>query len=292
MNGAYDMILSQTGLSGIAIIAVTLLTAVMVYQLLPTLVCQWDPRFKQAVRSNNRIDLKMEKKRKISVWIGRLIDKQKRQLILAGFDQTRFHTLYLVSLGLVAVIGLFVSLCVNIKAAPLLLAVFVISQSNLMIHRRAKVRMKHFARGSYKIYRFIHEQVSSGISLPDALKGLPSAIRDPVVQPVLVRFSALYALTLDFDRAFDIVRESFGEDETRMLGAQIRQSLQSGVAGSSMARMEELLFVRTYTLLQEETNRMRSTLVWIVAGALVPVLIIFLYPMLFEALAATRSVFS
>ena len=167
MNGAYDMILSQTGLSGITIIAVTLLTAVMVYLLLPTLVCQWDPRFKQAVRSNNRVDLKMEKKRKISVWIGQLINKQKRQLILAGFDQTRFHTLYLVSLGLVAVIGLFVSLCVNIKAAPLLLAVFVISQSNLMIHRRAKVRMKHFARGSYKIYRFIHEQVSSGISLPD-----------------------------------------------------------------------------------------------------------------------------
>jgi Flp pilus assembly protein TadB len=172
-------------------------------------------------------------------------------------------------------------------AAAVLPAVLV----NGRITSRISERKKAFTRSLYKIYRFLDLQLSAGIKMTDALSGLPGTVTDPLVHPVWLRFSALYELTLDLDAASDLVRKAFGGSDCEMLATHLRQCMQTGQAGRSLKRMEELLFSRFFSQMQQETKQIRTQLLITACLGLVPAIVSFLYPMIHEAAKALQSIF-
>jgi len=172
-------------------------------------------------------------------------------------------------------------------AAAVLPAVLV----NGRITSRIAERKKAFTRSLYKIYRFLDLQLSAGIKMTDALSGLPGTVTDPLVHPVWLRFSALYELTLDLDAASDLVRRAFGGSDCEMLATHLRQCMQTGQAGRSLKRMEELLFSRFFSQMQQETKQIRTQLLITACLGLVPAIVTFLYPMIHEATKALQSIF-
>lgn len=158
-------------------------------------------------------------------------------------------------------------------------------------HLAARIakRKKAFERNLYKVYRFLNMQVSAGVKVQDALRGLAECLQDPIVKPVFLRFAASYELTLDLEQAMQEVRRAFPGSDCELLATHLRQILQTGQIGKTMRRMEDLLFSRYFSHLQNQTERFRQRLLWLAILALLPVLLFILYPLFHAAAEAVRS---
>lgn len=241
--------------------------------------------------------LPLQRKPGLMIPFTTMIQKGVLRLQKAGYDSPNAFWIYLATQSILPLLILFSAAARNpasgtdsfaVYAMALLPAVLV----NSSITRNIAARKRSFARSLYKIYRFLDLQLNAGIKMTDALRGLPDTVQDPLVHPVLVRFSALYELTLDLEMAMNLVRRSFGGPDCELLATHLRQCLQTGQAGRSLKRMEEMLFTRFFSQMQLETRQIRTRLLLTACLGMVPAIIAFLYPLLYEAAQALQSIFS
>jgi hypothetical protein len=75
-----------------------------------------------------------------------------------------------------------------------------------------------------------------------------------------------------------------------MLCVSIRQCVETGVAGKTLLKMEQLMFAKYFYLLQKDTARYRTRL--LISGLLVmaPLVILFALPIIYEAVSAFGQV--
>ncbi len=159
------------------------------------------------------------------------------------------------------------------------------------LNLRIEKRKESFDRALYKIYRFLNMQISSGIKVTDAIRGLPEAVHDTYVKSILTRFSAVYELTYDLDQAAKEIHQAFGGQDAHMLIMHLHQAVKSGETGKSLLRMEELLFSRYFSHLQAESQRYKNQLIWIAVIGLIPIAAIILFPILSIAGDALQLIF-
>lgn len=260
-----------------------------VYQILPYLLRLFDgrlqnfPRYGQASGSKNTV---------FAGWLKAINDKNRQKMRQAGFQASQAHTIYQSVVLLLIITSLFTGLAWSIPlGSSLSLVLFALFIVNTWIARKIKTRQDAFKKALYKIYHFLDMQISSGIKVTDAIKGITESVQDRKVRPALLRFIAAYELTLDLDGAIDELRQEFPGPECDMLTAHLQQCLQTGQAGRSLRRMEELMFTRYFNLLQEDTRRLRALLFWLTLPALGSFIIIMVYPLLHTAAQAWASVF-
>ena len=96
---------------------------------------------------------------------------------------------------------------------------------NSLINKKIRTRRQAYTKALYKIYRFLDFQLTAGIKTVDAFRGLPDAVHDSIVRPVLVRFSARFELTLDLNQAMEEIGRFFPGTDTNLLATHLRQCL-------------------------------------------------------------------
>ena len=263
------------------------------YHLLPALLLGLGNPLSQAALSNQPGRKTDRRPRWLSaLHPGRPVAGMRRLLQRAGYQHAWALELYLLAqLALPVFLLLFGLLTHPSPLVPLASAAGLAAWVDNIVRNRVRKRQQAFSRSLYKVYRFLESQIISGVAVTDALRGLPEAVREPVVGPVLVRFTAIFEVTCDIEQAFAVIRQSFSGQDVDLLQANIQQCLQTGVAGKSMQRMEELLFARYFSQMQAETNRVRHRLVWPAAASLVPVAVLFLYPLFHGALDALNTIY-
>ena len=264
-----------------------------VYQLLPVVACRLGRQL-AAARWNDSPDSKAYDLKPAGLaWLPKnWQQKMTRRLQLAGFLTTHALNFYLALQIMLIPILLILGRLAGINGSqPVWLGIVLITMINGEIGRRIAQRKKAFSRALFKIYRFLNLQLTAGIRITDSFRGLPEAVKDPFVQPILIRFTALYELTLDLDLAFGEIRLAFGSPDCEILATHLRQCLQTGEAGNTLARMEELLFSRYFNLMQADTRQIRTKLLIAAILGIIPGIILFLYPLLYEATHAMQSVF-
>ncbi|MHB8964326.1 MAG: hypothetical protein ACYC5K_14375 [Saccharofermentanales bacterium] len=170
------------------------------------------------------------------------------------------------------------------------LASCCITLPNLYIKSRIAEKQKAFVINAYKLYYFLHSQISSGIKSTDAVRGLHNIADHPLIHPTFVRFVAQYELTLNIEDSLDIIRKAFKGYDAEMLCVSIRQCVETGVAGKTLLKMEQLMFAKYFYLLQKDTARYRTRL--LISGLLVmaPLVILFALPIIYEAVSAFGQV--
>lgn len=280
-------------MTSIWVIAATLPLGLAVYWLLPYLYCRFIPHLR-AARIADHEGLFLNSAEDLT---NRWLPKRLRSKILARLQKAG----YIGADSLVFYISLMILLVPGMLAVGLLtgqsgirfalFGIVLITLINAWISRRAADRQKAFNKALFKIYRFLDLQMTAGIKVTDTLRGLPDAVRDKTIHPVLVRFSALYELTLNLDTAFAEIRTAFRCTDSELLATHLRQCLLTGEAGRSMFRMEELLFSRYFNLMQIDSRKIRLHLLFIAMLGILPGGILFIYPLLFQAFSAMQSVF-
>ena len=277
------------------IIPALLVIGAALYLLLPALVCTFDKRLAGAIlRWQDSAGYQAKAGRFLGVlrkprqWQRKLASR----LLRAGYQAPQALPIYLfLQAGPVILILAAGLLTRNTPGLSWLAGLILASLVNHHVGHRIRLRQQAFVKALYKIYRFLDLQLTAGVRVTDALLGLPEAVHDPVIHPVLVRFSAHFELTLDLDLAFGELRQAFGGSDCEMLATHMRQCLQTGLAGRSLIRMEELLFTRFFGLMQQETGRIRNRLLLTAILGITPAVILYLYPLLYEATQALQSIF-
>lgn len=154
---------------------------------------------------------------------------------------------------------------------------------NLYVKSRISDRQNAFLINAYKLYYFLHSQISSGIKSTDAVRGLHNIADHPLIHGVFVRFVAQYELTLNIEESLEVIRKAFKGYDAEMLCVSIRQCVETGIAGKTLLKMEQLMFAKYFYLLQKDTARYKTKL--LIAGLFVmtPLVILFALPIVYDA---------
>lgn len=263
-----------------------ILISFLIFQLLPYSVCLLVMRL-----NASRINLSRQYKLAL-IFPASWQEKIKIYLVRAGFTSPKAKTVYFCFMIMVMPLFLMFGFLIG---QPLTLAILpglvCICSVNSWFSQRINRRKRAFAIALYKIYRFLNLQLTAGVKITDSLKGLSDAVQDSAVRPVLVRFAARYELTLDFDQAFQEIRDNFGGSDCELMATQIRQCLQTGDAGKSLQRMEELMFARYFSMMQADSQKIRFHLLLAALLGIVPAAALFMFPLLYQAVTAMQSVF-
>ena len=154
---------------------------------------------------------------------------------------------------------------------------------NLYIRSRIAERQKAFLINAYKLYYFLHSQISAGIKSTDAVRGLHAIADHPLIHGTFVRFVAHFELTLNIGESLDIIRKAFKGYDAEMLCVSIRQCVETGTAGKTLLKMEQLMFAKYFYLLQKETTKHKTRLLISGLFAMAPMIILFSLPILYDA---------
>ncbi len=156
--------------------------------------------------------------------------------------------------------------------------------------RRKELNMK-FQKNAYKIYKYLHNQISSGVKVTDAVKGAYEVIEDKYLKNILIRLAAGYELTLDINTALDDFMSSFDGDEAETLCIAIKQGIMTGDNRELLSRQEEVMFKKYFNYIQAETDNCRNRS-FIAAGMFTVVIVIMiLIPLLNDMTEAIEKIF-
>lgn len=256
---------------------------IFVYYFIPVMFYRFDKKRFQAGHETGKEGVLVRLFTKIPVSA-----KWKKYLILriqeAGIgDQNTwvYWTSFMVFLPVVIFTAL--SLQNYSMAGKIAVCVMCVILPNLYLNSQIEKRKKAFIVNAYKLYYFLHSQISSGIKVTDAIKGLYEIADHPLIQTTFIKFVAQYELTLNMDESLQILRKAFSGYDCEMLCVSIQQCVNTGMAGKTLLKMEEMMFSKYFNYLQKDTEKFKTKLFISGIFAIVPLVMIFLLPVVYEA---------
>ncbi len=155
---------------------------------------------------------------------------------------------------------------------------------------RRKISLR-FQKYIYKIYKYLHNQISSGVKPTDAVRSVYEVIDDRELKGILIRLAARFELTLDIDAALQEFRSNFDIHEAETLCIALKQGIDTGDSKELLARQEDVMFKRYFNYIQAETDSCRNRSVAAAAVFVSIVVVMIIVPMLNEVGQAVRKIF-
>jgi len=161
----------------------------------------------------------------------------------------------------------------------------------IVIARKSKRLDMALQRNGYKIYKYLHNQISSGVKVTDALKTVYEVVEDRNLKDALLRMAARYELTFDIDASLNEFKSVYNSYEGESFCVAIKQGILTGDNQGLLARQEEIMFKKYFSYIQAETDacRMRSIIAAVVFTAIIVIMI--LIPLFFQAGNAIEQIF-
>ena len=171
----------------------------------------------------------------------------------------------------------------------IMLSILCFVLPNILLGSKIQQRKQAFIINAYKLYYFLHSQISSGIKVTDAIKGIYEIADHPLIQKTFIQFVAQYELTLNMEESLKILRRSFPGYDCDMLCASILQCVNTGMAGKTLLKMEQMMFSKYFFYLQKDTEKFKVKLIVSGVFAIIPLVMIFLLPMIFDSYSAFNA---
>jgi len=216
-------------------------------------------------------------------------DKMKKAGYASEYSAATYLMLKYLFAGLLFLTAL-VSNYPNLVGPLAVLAGSEIVIEMVVTNGRRKVNLK-FQRYIYKIYKYLHNQISSGVKVTDAIRTVYDVIEDRELKEILIKMAARYELTLDVDAALEEFRSNFDVHEAQTLCIALKQGIETGDNQELLAKQEDMMFKKYFNYIQAETDscRNRSLAAASVFTAIVVILIV--VPMLNDVGEAVGKIF-
>ena len=190
---------------------------------------------------------------------------------------------------LVFIIALLINFPSIDEAFKALVAVLLMNEVNF--RRKEKKLDLSLQKYAYKIYKYLHNQISSGIKVTDAIKNVYEVIDDKRLKEVLIRMAARYELTMDIDSALNEFKSVYETYEAESFCVAVKQGILTGDNSEILARQEDIMFKKYFNYIQAETDS-RKTRCLVAAIIFVTIIVIMiLIPLIFEAADALDKIF-
>lgn len=222
-----------------------------------------------------------------------LYGKIRIRLKKAGYVGVLAPAYYLIIVVAVPIIVFFITLFVNYPdiGGGAVFAVIIALGSEMIIRKKQKAAKNVYFKNAYKVYKFIQNQVSSGVKVTDALKSTYEVIDDIVLKQIFTRMVGVYELTHDIDQAMDEFRELYNIPEAHTFCIAVKQSVQTGESGNLMASQEDIMFRRFFNYIRVETDACRTKSILAVLMLVLVIIIMIAVPLLNDVSSAAGKVF-
>lgn len=224
---------------------------------------------------------------------GKLYQKARIKMRKAGYKWEYSAMLYLFVRFVLSSVVFIAAFLQNYPdfVRPLAVTVLINVIMESVVKANIRKGSMRFQKYIYKIYKYLHNQISAGVKPTDAVRCVYEVTEDRELRGILVRLAARYELTLDIDAALEEFRSNFDAHEAETLCIAIKQGIETGDNKELLAKQEDIMFKKYFNYIQAETDscRNRSVAAASVFVAIVAVMII--VPMLGEVNQAIGSIF-
>lgn len=143
----------------------------------------------------------------------------------------------------------------------------------------------------YKIFKFLINQISSGIRVSDAIMTMHMVVSPSPLKNTLIDVAAHYGQTADLQGALYHLKKTFKGLEVDTLCMAIEQGIKTGANESTLLKMENLLFKRYIFQIKSDTvlKRKRAILSVLFLGLIIILMI--LVPVAIDMLHAFNQIF-
>ena len=163
--------------------------------------------------------------------------------------------------------------------------------SSVIEREKKKFGMK-FQKNAYKIYKYLYNQISSGIKATDAIKTVHQVIDDKDLKGILVRMAGRYELTSDLDKSLEEFRESFDLHEVETLCTALKLGVDTGDNREMLARQEEIMFRKYFNYIQAETDSFKTRSLAAAVLFTVIIVVMITVPLMQEAGSSVDRIFA
>ncbi len=219
--------------------------------------------------------------------------KAKIKMKKAGYPEEYAAAVYIFIKYLLTPVIFIISFLLNYPdpIRPAILVILLILAVELVVGgKKRKINLK-FQKYIYKIYKYLHNQISSGVKVTDAVKTVYEVIEDKQLRNVLIRLAARYELTLDIDKTLEDFRSNFDINEAETLCVALKQGIETGDNQELLARQEDVMFKKYFNYIQAETDSCKTRSLIAVAMFTAVVVIMIIVPLLNDMTDAVGKIF-
>ena len=186
----------------------------------------------------------------------------------------------------------FVITAIN-RDISLAIAVFFMLAVNMfyLVYKKGKRIAKQLERSVYRIYKYLHNQVSAGVKVTDAIKSVYEVVDDKELKEILIRFAARYELSLDIYESLKDFCSYFNTLESETLAVAIKQGVDTGDNQSILMRQEEVMFSKYLNYIQMETENAKKKAAWSMVFFMLIIIIMVAVPMVNDMQDALKLIF-
>ncbi|MBI9013373.1 MAG: type II secretion system F family protein [Clostridiales bacterium] len=160
-----------------------------------------------------------------------------------------------------------------------------------LIGNKVKKKKQIIEFNGYKIFKFLLNQISSGILVSDAIKSMYRIVEDPELRQCLIDVSAYYSKTSDLIKSLEILKRQYKSMEVDTLCIAIEQGIYTGTNYETLKRMEALLFKRYIYQIKLETKwRKKKSILSVILLCTVMILMIAI-PVVMDMMKAFNQIF-
>lgn len=174
---------------------------------------------------------------------------------------------------------------------PLASAVLIYTVIETVISGKKRKMNLRFQKYIYKIYKYLHNQISSGVKPTDAVRTVYEIVEDAELRDIMIRLAARYELTLDIDKALEEFRTNFDAHEVETLCIALKQGIDTGDNQDLLARQEDIMFKKYFNYIQTETDSCRNRCVAAASVFVAIVVVMIAVPMLNDVGEAAGKIF-
>lgn len=160
-----------------------------------------------------------------------------------------------------------------------------------IIHYHISKEANKFKLTSYKLFKFLRNQLSAGVKMTTAVNNLPSIVNDKLLKNRLILMASHFASKSDIDEALSYITDHYQTIEAKTLALSIKQSIETGQSDNSFKQKEKKLFNMYLNVIKKKTQILM--LKYFVIGLLYGFVIVLIigYPQWLDFIEANRILF-
>jgi len=223
----------------------------------------------------------------------RLFGKAKIAAKRCGYDSNFAALVYMFMQYVLPVLIFVLGMVLNYpRITPAVFGSLLIFLMVAYIMRSNRKRLENeFKYSAYKIYRYLHNQISSGVSVTDAVKTVYKVADNNRLQDNLILLAARYARTLDINSALEEFKSNYSLQEVESLCVALKQGIETGDNKDILERQEKLMFSQYFNYIQAETEACKRKRALIIAVYAFIIIVMLAVPMINDAADAVSKIF-
>ncbi|MGX8796529.1 hypothetical protein ACR6HW_10710 [Fusibacter sp. JL298sf-3] len=150
---------------------------------------------------------------------------------------------------------------------------------------------KAISKNFYRLYKYIHLQISVGTRAEEIYKSLYRVVENKRLKSQLRQMSVIIAQSHDIERGIDYLKQTLTTQEGKTFVNVIDNMKGFGLAESSFMRLDHMLFQKYLSNIRNETEKIKKRYFRIVVLFTIVTTLMLLLPIINQMIVSAKNIF-